>query len=99
MRTDAYVNRLLLATKEQNPDVRKIARMVELTLSKVGSTPAGEDALKLVRTRMIKSAVKQFVSQHEDEIKKIDLLEREVPRALAPPTKETRKRRVFKLNL
>lgn len=66
MRTDAYVNRLMVATREENADAKKIARMVELTLGKVGSTPAGEEALRLVQKKMIKDALRRF-SVPEDE--------------------------------
>lgn len=60
MRTEAFVNRLMVATREDNPDIKKIARMVEKTLSKVGSTPAGEEALRVVQKRMVKDALKRF---------------------------------------
>lgn len=66
MRTEAYVNRLILATKEENPDVRKIARMLELTLDKVSETPAGDEALKLVQTRMFKDTLRKMTSERSE---------------------------------
>lgn len=60
MRTEAFVNRLMVATREENPDVKKIARMVEQTLNRVSSTPAGEEALRIVQKRLVKDALKRF---------------------------------------
>ena len=65
MRTEAYLNRLILATKQENPDVRKIARMLELTLEKVSETAAGDQALKLVQTRMFKDAIRSMTERVE----------------------------------
>lgn len=59
MRTDEYVNRLMAETKAKRPNVTKIARMLQLTLNKISSAPAGADALRLVQARMFKNALRQ----------------------------------------
>jgi len=69
MRTEAYVNRLILATKQENPDVRKIARMLELTLDKVSETPAGDEALRLVQTRMFKDTLRKMTNPDRVEVR------------------------------
>lgn len=86
MRTEAYVNRLILATKQENPDVRKIARMLELTLDKVSETAAGDEALKLVQARMFKDTLRKMTGVRSERSEAREIMDR-VPVKATPELK------------
>jgi len=91
MRTEAYLNRLILATKQENPDVRKIARMLELTLEKVSESPAGDQALKLVQTRMFKDVIRSMTERVEAREEAISVPTLKAPVKQFTPIKPAKK--------
>lgn len=54
MRTDAYVIRLINASLDPQGDPRKVATMLERVLTKVEDTPTGEEAVALLKQKLVK---------------------------------------------
>lgn len=57
MRAQSYINRMVVNATNKKADPIKLARQVEHTLNMLNISPAGQEAITLVKDRLLKSKI------------------------------------------